>query len=376
MIIGILKETGNDNRVAILPGESIILKKMGIEVIVEHNAGAKAFATDDDYRSAGVVVADRKEVISKAAMLLSVNPPAESDLDTCCEGQVLCSVLNPVGNQTWIVKAREKGLTVLALDLIPRTTRAQSMDILSSMATVSGYKAVLEAASLLPRFFPMFMSAAGTIKPAKVLILGAGVAGLQALAIARKLGSVVEVFDVRSAVKEEVKSLGGRFVEVEGATEDASAGGYAVEQTEEFKKKQQELIQQRAIASDVVIATAQIPGRKAPLLINKETIYSMKPGSVIVDLAASTGGNCELTENGKTIIVNGISIVGKSDYPSEMPSDASKMFGNNIINLLKIMVDKQGNLVLNMQDDIINGTTAVHAREYNSQRIRQILNIK
>ena len=217
MIAGILKETGNDNRVAILPGESIILKKMGIEVIVEHDAGAKAYATDDDYRSAGVVVADRKEVISKAAMLLSVNPPAESDLDSCCEGQVLCSVLNPAGNQQWIEKAREKGLTVLALDLIPRTTRAQSMDILSSMATVSGYKAVLEAASLLPRFFPMFMSAAGTIKPAKVLILGAGVAGLQALAIARKLGSVVEVFDVRSAVKEEVKSLGGRFVEVDGA---------------------------------------------------------------------------------------------------------------------------------------------------------------
>ena len=376
MIAGILKETGNDNRVAILPGESIILKKMGIEVIVEHDAGAKAYATDDDYRSAGVVVADRKEVISKAAMLLSVNPPAESDLDSCCEGQVLCSVLNPAGNQQWIEKAREKGLTVLALDLIPRTTRAQSMDILSSMATVSGYKAVLEAASLLPRFFPMFMSAAGTIKPAKVLILGAGVAGLQALAIARKLGSVVEVFDVRSAVKEEVKSLGGRFVEVDGATEDASAGGYAVEQTEEFKMKQQELIQQRAIASDVVIATAQIPGRKAPILINKETVYSMKPGSVIIDLAASSGGNCELTENGKTIIINGINIVGKSDYPSEMSSDASKMFGNNIINLLKIMVDKQGNLVLNMQDDIINGTTAVHAREYISQRIRQILNIK
>jgi NAD(P) transhydrogenase subunit alpha len=376
MITGILKETGNDNRVAILPGECIILKKMGIEVIVEHDAGAKAFATDDDYRSAGVLVADRKDLISKAAMLLSVNPPAESDLDACTEGQVLCSVLNPVGNQTWIEKAREKGLTVLALDLVPRTTRAQSMDILSSMATVSGYKAVLEAASILPRFFPMFMSAAGTIKPAKVLILGAGVAGLQALAIARKLGSVVEVFDVRSAVKEEVKSLGGRFVEVEGATEDASAGGYAVEQTEDFKMKQQELIQKRAIASDVVIATAQIPGRKAPLLINKETVYSMKPGSVIIDLAASTGGNCELTENGKTIVINGINIVGKSDYPSEMPSDASKMFGNNIINLLKIMVDKEGNLVLNMQDDIINGTTAVHAREYISQRIRQMLNIK
>ncbi len=374
MLAGILKETGNEKRVAILPGEAITLKKMGIEVIVEHDAGLKAYASDDDYRSAGVKVESRNEIISKASLLLSVNPPSDGDLDSCSAGQVLCSVLNPVANKVWIEKARLKGLTVLALDMIPRTTRAQSMDILSSMATVSGYKAVLEAASLLPRFFPMFMSAAGTIKPAKVLILGAGVAGLQALAIARKLGSVVEVFDVRSAVKEEVKSLGGRFVEVEGAREDSSAGGYAVEQTEEFKIKQQALIQQRAIASDVVIATAQIPGRKAPLLINKETVYAMKPGSVIIDLAASTGGNCELTENGKSTIVNGVNIIGKSDYPSEMSSDASKMFGSNIINLLKIMVDKDGNLVLDMKDDIINGTTAVHANEYISQRIRQMLN--
>jgi NAD(P) transhydrogenase subunit alpha len=249
------------------------------------------------------------------------------------------------------------------------------MDILSSMATVSGYKAVLEAASLLPRFFPMFMSAAGTIKPSRVLVLGAGVAGLQALAIARKLGAVVEVFDVRSAVKEEVKSLGGKFVEVVGAKEDRAAGGYAVEQTEEFKRKQQELIQQRAIVSDVIIATAQIPGKKAPVLITKETINSMKPGSVIVDLAASTGGNCELTEYGKNLIINGVNILGKTDFPSDMPSDSSKMFGCNIINLLKIMVDKDSKLNLNLQDDIINGTTAVHGKEYISVRVKQLLNI-
>jgi NAD(P) transhydrogenase subunit alpha len=273
-------------------------------------------------------------------------------------------------------KARVNGLSVLALDLIPRTTRAQSMDILSSMATVSGYKAVLDAASMLPRFFPMFMSAAGTIKPSRVLILGAGVAGLQALAIARKLGAVVEVFDVRSAVKEEVKSLGGKFIEVAGAKEDVAAGGYAVEQTEEFKRKQQELIQQRAIAADVVIATAQIPGRKAPVLLLKETVHAMKPGSVIVDLATLSGGNCELTENGKNIVVNGVNIIGKSDYPSDMPSDASKMFGCNIINLLKIIVDKDAKFILNMQDEIINGTTAVHGKEYISQRVKQLLNIK
>jgi H+-translocating NAD(P) transhydrogenase subunit alpha len=376
MIIGILKEAGNDNRVAILPSEVVVLKKMGIEVLVEFHAGEHAYAADITYQTAGAQLAERKEVISKAEMLLSVNPPVEDDIKSFKDGQILCSVLNPVVNSTWLEKARIQGLSVLALDLVPRTTRAQSMDILSSMATVSGYKAVLEAASLLPRFFPMFMSAAGTIKPSRVLILGAGVAGLQAIAIARKLGARVEVFDVRSAAKEEVKSLGGKFIEVEGAKEDVEAGGYAVEQTEEFKRKQQELIQQRAIAADVVIATAQIPGRKAPVLLLKETVNSMKPGSVIVDLAASTGGNCELTENGKNIVINGVHIIGKSDYPSDMPTDASKMFGCNIINLLKIMVDKDANLFLNMQDDIINGTTATHHKEYISPRVKQILNIK
>jgi len=376
MIIGILKESGSENRVAILPAEVVALKKLGIDVLVENNAGERAFSTDNAYTEAGARIADRKQVISEAEMLLSVNPPVDDDINSFRDGQILCAVLNPVENRDWLEKARLHGLSSLALDLIPRTTRAQSMDILSSMATVSGYKAVLEAASLLPKFFPMFMSAAGTIKPSRVLILGAGVAGLQAIAIARKLGAVVEVFDVRSAVKEEVKSLGGKFIEVEGAKEDVAAGGYAVEQTEEFKRKQQELIQQRAIASDVVIATAQIPGKKAPVLLLKETVYSMKPGSVIVDLASSTGGNCELTENGKNIVVNGVNIIGKSDFPSEMSSDASKMFGCNIINLLKIMVDKDGRLNLNLQDDIINGTTAVHGREYISQRVKQMLNTK
>lgn len=375
MIIGILKESGSENRVAMLPGEISGLKKFGVEVIVEHKAGERAFISDKDYLACGTLLADRKDVISKAEMLFSVNPPLEDDINTFREGHILCSVLNPVENREWLEKARLRGLTVLALDLVPRTTRAQAMDILSSMATVSGYKAVLEAASLLPRFFPMFMSAAGTIKPSKVLILGAGVAGLQAIAIARKLGATVEVFDVRSAVKEEVKSLGGKFIEVVGAKEDAAAGGYAVEQSEDFKKKQQDLIQQRAIAADVVIATAQIPGKKAPLLIRKETVGAMKPGSVIIDLAASSGGNCELTQNGKTIISNEVRIVGKSDYPSEMPTDASKMFGSNIVNLLKIMIDKDGKLNLNMKDDIINGTTAVHNREFVSQRIKQMLNI-
>jgi NAD(P) transhydrogenase subunit alpha len=359
-----------------LPGEAASLKKLGVVVINEKEAGVNAFAFDEEYKSAGAAISPRKDILTQASVVLSVDHIPESDLSGCREGQVLCSVLNPVENAGWLEKARKQGLTVLALDLVPRTTRAQSMDILSSMATVSGYKAVLHAASLSPRFFPMFMSGAGTIKPSRVLILGAGVAGLQAIAIARKLGAVVEVFDVRSAVKEEVKSLGGKFIEVEGAKEDAAAGGYAVEQTEEFKKKQQDLIQQRAKAADVVITTAQIPGKKAPVLLLKETVNAMKPGSIIIDLAASTGGNCELTENGKTVVVNDVTIIGKSDYPSDMSTDASKMFGSNIINLLKIMIDKEGNLALNMQDEIINGTTAVHAGEHICQRVKQMLNIK
>lgn len=374
MTVGILREPETEKRVSILPGEVTGLKKLGNEILVEHSAGEKAFASDNDYISAGASIKERMEVIKESSFLVSISHVTAEELDHFTEGQVLCSIVNPVESREWIEKARTAGLTVLALDMVPRITRAQSMDVLSSMGTVAGYKAVLAAASILPKFFPMFMTAAGTVKPAKVLILGAGVAGLQALAVSRKLGAVVEVFDVRSAVREEVKSLGGKFIEVEGAKEDSSAGGYAVEQTEEFRKKQMELIQQRASAADVIIATAQIPGKKAPVLITGETLLKMKLGSVIIDIAASSGGNCELTENCKTVIFNGITIIGKSDFPSDMPSDASRMFGSNILNLIKILVDRNGNLVLDMKDEIINGTTIVHRREYVSQRVRQLLN--
>lgn len=376
MTIGILRESGAENRVAMLPPEVAALRKLGVEVIIEHDAGVRAFASDEEYIGAGALTGFRNEVIEKSAVLLSVNPLLEDDIKAFHEGQILCSVMNPSANGDWIEKARLRGLSLLALDMIPRTTRAQSMDILSSMATVAGYRAVVVAASMLPRFFPMFMSAAGTIKPSKVLILGAGVAGLQALATARKLGAVVEVFDVRSAVKEEVKSLGGKFIEVQGATEDKEAGGYAVEQTDEFKQRQQELIQQRAIVSDVIIATAQIPGRKAPVLVTEATVARMRPGSVIIDLAASSGGNCEVTKNGENIIVNGVYIAGKTDFSSEMSADASKMFGNNILNLMKILIGKDGIANLNLNDDILHGTTAVHAGKYISDRIKQVLNIK
>lgn len=376
MIAGILKESGGETRVALLPGETAAVIRLGLKVIVEEGAGTGAYATDEEYRSAGASVTSRKDVISGAALLFTVNPPVTDDISLFSEGQILFTVLDPVSNREWLERARNRGLTVLALDLVPRITRAQSMDILSSMATVAGYKAVLDAASMLPRFFPMFMSAAGTIKPARVLILGAGVAGLQAIAVARKLGAVVEVFDVRSAVKDEVRSLGGKFIEVEGAREDATAGGYAVEQTEEFRKKQQDLIQQRAAAADVIIATAQIPGRRAPVLVLKETVARMKPGSVIIDLAASSGGNCELTRDGKNVIEDGVTIVGRSDYPAFMSSDASRMFGNNLINLLRIMTDREGNVKPDPADEIVAGTTAVSGGEYRSPRVIQLLDIK
>ncbi len=376
MIAGILRETGGDLRVALLPGETVSLIKLGLKVMVENDAGEGAFASDDQYRAAGATAEPRSEVIRAADILLTVNPPLVDDINQFREGQMIFTVLDPVTNREWLEKARTRRLSVLALDLVPRITRAQSMDILSSMATVSGYKAVLEAAMLLPRFFPMFMSAAGTIRPARVLVLGAGVAGLQAIAMARKLGAVVEVFDVRSAVKDEVKSLGGKFIEIEGAREDAAAGGYAVEQNEEFRKKQQALIQERAVAADVIIATAQIPGRRAPVLVMKETVEMMKPGSVIIDLAASTGGNCELTENARTLVVNGVTIAGRSDYPSVMSSDASRMFGNNLVNLIRNMTDSEGNVKINLADEITAGTTAVHYGEYQSQRLKQMLDIK
>lgn len=375
MTVGILKETGSDNRVPLLPGEVLVLRKMKVRVMAESHAGEKAFAADADYISAGAEIAMRKDVIGESDICLSVNLPVSESPVAFSEGQIICSLLNPAENREWLEEARAKGLTILALDLIPRITRAQAMDVLSSMATVSGYKAVLDAASLLPRFFPMFMSASGTIKPAKVLILGAGVAGLQALAIARKLGAVVEVFDVRSAVRDEVRSLGGKFIEVEGAREDKTAGGYAVEQSDEFRQKQSRLIQQRAISSDVIICTAQIPGKRAPVLVTGESVMLMKPGSVIIDLAASTGGNCELTKYGKNIIINMVNIVGRTDYPSYMPTDSSRMFGNNIINLLKIIIGREGQITLNMDDEIIRGTVAVYKGNYVSARLKQILDI-
>jgi NAD(P) transhydrogenase subunit alpha len=374
MIIGLLKEGDPENRVALLPESVGTLTKMLVTVLVEQSAGVNAFASDADYESAGASIATRQDICSQADMLILINPPADADLPAFKEKTVLLAVLNPFFNANLIKSLAQKNITSFSLDVIPRTSRAQSMDILSSMATVSGYKAVLTAANSLPKFFPMFMTAAGTITPAKVLILGAGVAGLQAIATSRKLGAVVEVFDVRAAVKEEVVGLGGKFVEVEGAVDDKSAGGYAVEQSDEFKKKQAAAVHDHAIKSDVVICTAQIPGKRAPLLLKRETVEAMKPGSVIIDLAASTGGNCEVTKNSETIIHTGVKVIGNSFFPVDMPTDASKMFGKNVINFLKLMISPKGEFNLNWEDDIVKGTCVTHDHAIVHERVKAAIN--
>jgi H+-translocating NAD(P) transhydrogenase subunit alpha len=352
MTIGVLKEGKGENRVVLLPEHVVSLGKKEISVQVEKGAGDAAYTSDKSYIEAGATIQSRAGILKDADILFSIHPLTEA----IPKGKILISILNPLINKTLVGKLAKDGVTAYSLDMIPRSSRAQSVDVLSSMATVAGYKSVLLAAGALPKFFPMFMSASGTIKPSRVLILGAGVAGLQALATARKLGAIVEVFDVRSAVKEEVMSLGGKFVEVEGAKDEASAGGYAVEQTEEYKNKQAELIQQHAIKANVVITTAQIPGRDAPVLITKETVNSMQPGSVIVDLAASTGGNCELTKNDETFISGGVTIIGNSNLASTTPSDASKMLGNNYLNFLNMMINDEGKVNLDVEDEIVQLT--------------------
>jgi len=373
MIIGVLKEQLPEQRVALLPEALSRFTDTTVDVWIEQGAGINAKSEDESYSQAGATIHLRKEILSKADLLLMANPPSNEDISALNEGQVVVGTFNPLSNLELVESFRKEKLCVFSLDAVPRISRAQAMDVLSSMATVAGYRAILDAALHLPTFFPMFMSAAGTIKPAKVLILGAGVAGLQAIATARKLGAVVEAFDVRSAVKEEVESLGAKFVEVEGAKEDQAAGGYAVEQTEEFKQRQSQLIQDHALKSDVVICTAQIPGRTAPVLIKKETVKDMKTGSVIVDLAASSGGNCELTQNDKSIQVHGITIIGNSNYPSGMPVDASRMYGKNLLNFLKLLITEEGELNLDFEDEIIKGACITHDGEIVNERLKSLL---
>lgn len=373
MTIGVLREGGKENRVALLPEHIPSLVKKQATVLIESDAGASSCASNVEYVDAGAAIQTREYILENSDIVLKINPPGEDEIP---EGKILVSILSPLSNTGLVKKLAKSNVTAFSLDMTPRTTRAQAVDILSSMATIAGYKAVLVAASKLPSFFPMFMSASGTIRPSKVLILGAGVAGLQSLATSKKLGAVVEVFDVRRAVKEEVESLGGKFIEVEGAKDDASAGGYAVEQSEDYKKKQAELIHNHAIQSNVVICTAQIPGKKAPLLIPKTTVDAMLPGSVIIDMAAGSGGNCELTKKDETVIYNRVRIIGNSDYPSKMPVDASKMLGKNYINFLDLMIDDEGKLNLDFEDEILAGTCMTRDGEIQNERVKEIISFE
>lgn len=370
MITGVLLEPAPERRVSLLPEQVETLTKKNITVLVETDAGNQAGATDAAYTQKGASVVSRSEILQQSDLILSIHPLSDHDLSLIKPNAVLMGVYQPLYKYTTIKQWANKGVSTFSLDMMPRTTRAQSMDVLSSQANIAGYKAVLVAATTYPKYFPMLMTAAGSVAPAKVLILGAGVAGLQAVATARRLGAVVEVFDTRPAVKEEVMSLGAKFIEVEGAADASKAGGYAVEQTEEYKQKQQQRIAEAAAKADVIITTAQIPGKPAPLLITEEMLQSMRPGSVVVDLAAATGGNTAKTVNDQTIQYNGISIIGDSNLASSVPADASKMYGKNVLNFLALIITKTGELNLNFEDDIVKGTCITHNGELVNERVK------
>lgn len=373
MITGVLLEPAPERRVSLLPEQAETLVKKNIQVLVETHAGKQAGAIDDAYRQKGAAITARTEILQQADLILSIHPLTEHDLTLVKPNVVLMGVYQPLYKFTVMQQWAGKGLSVFSLDMIPRTTRAQSMDVLSSQANIAGYKAVLQAAAIYPRYFPMLMTAAGSVAPAKVLILGAGVAGLQAVATARRLGAVVEVFDTRPAVKEEVMSLGAKFVEVEGAADTSKAGGYAVEQTEEYKQKQQQRIAEAAAKADVIITTAQIPGKTAPLLITEPMLQSMRPGSVVIDLAAATGGNTAKTVNEQTVQYNGITIVGDSNLASSVPADASKMYGKNVLNFLALIITKTGDINLDFEDDIVKGTCIAHNGQVVNERVKSLL---
>lgn len=362
MTIGVLKEPGYETRVSLLPEAVATLTKKAITVLVEKDAGKKAFSSDTDYEKAGAQTKSRNEVFSSSDIILSIQQPDQSEISNL-NSKIIVGVYQPLYHAQTMKEWAAAGITSFSLDMLPRTTRAQAMDVLSSQANIAGYKAVLTAAAMYPRYFPMFMTAAGTIAPAKMLILGAGVAGLQAIATARRLGAVVEVFDTRPAVKEEVMSLGAKFIEVEGAADASKAGGYAVEQTDEYKQKQQQRIAESVAKADIVITTAQIPGKKAPVLITENMLQAMRSGSVVIDLAAATGGNTPVTKNNETVVYNGVSIIGNSALSSTVPSDASKMYGKNILNFLQLIIDKEGKLNLNWNDDLVKGSCITHAGE-------------
>jgi NAD(P) transhydrogenase subunit alpha len=372
MTIGVLKEPGFETRVSLIAETIGPLIKKGVQVLVEQDAGKKSWCTNEDYEKAGAKVSSSADILSQCDIILRIHPPEAAQLNGG-KPKIFIGVFQPLYNTDAVKEFKSNNCTVFSLDMLPRTTRAQSMDVLSSQANIAGYKAVVLAADSYPRYFPMFMTAAGSIAPAKALILGAGVAGLQAIATARRLGAVVEVFDTRPAVKEEVMSLGGKFIEVEGAADASKAGGYAVEQTEEYQQKQQQRIAEAITKADIVITTAQIPGKKAPILITNAMLDKMRQGSVVIDLAAATGGNTEVTKNNESVQYKGVTIIGNSSLQSTMPYDASKLYGKNVVNFLQLLMDKEGKLNLNWEDDLVKGSCITHNGEVLHERVRSLV---
>lgn len=383
MIVGVLKETyPGEHRVALVPAVLPSLKKGGMDVIVESKAGEQAGYPDSAYiEKGGTIASSRAQVFEKAdcivqVRLLGANPTeGQADLAGFRKGQMLIGMAEALTAPQSVQDLASREVTTFALELMPRITRAQSMDILSSMGTVAGYKAVLIAASSLPKMFPMLMTAAGTVTPAKALIIGAGVAGLQAISVAKRLGAAVEAYDIRPAVKEQILSLGAKFVELPletGAAEDK--GGYAKAQDETFYKKQRELLGKVIAGSDVVISTAAVPGKKAPILITADMVGAMAPGSVIVDLAAERGGNCELTKPGHTIVVDGVTIHGPENLASTVPFHASQMYAKNVATFLLHLV-KKGEIQLDMNDEITKETMMTRNGEVVQPRIREVLGL-
>ncbi len=378
MQITVLKETDpNESRVALVPESVKKLVAMNVSVALESGAGLPATVNDSDYEAAGASISsDRAALLAATDILLAVNRPADSDLGGLKSGAIVIAFLRPLDEPQKMQLLLERGLTAFAIELIPRSTRAQSMDGLSSMATIVGYKAVLIAAEQMPRMFPMLTTAAGTVPPAKVLVLGAGVAGLQAIATARRLGAIVEGFDVRAAAGEAVRSLGAKFLEIDmGGIQAEDAGGYAREVTEEVMERSRALIARQAIQTDCIITSAQVPGKRAPILVTEQAVTGMKRGSVVIDLAGSTGGNCTLTRPGEVVEVNGVRIMAPLNLAATVPLHASQLYSRNLTSFLSILI-KEGQPNLDFSDDIIGPACAVHQGQAVEPRLKAALAVK
>jgi NAD(P) transhydrogenase subunit alpha len=384
VIIGIPSEIKpGEERVAMSPANVQSLTDKSVQVLFQTNAGSAAGYPNAEYTAAGATLTDdRAEIFAKADIVLQVqsfgsnNDNSASDLASLRKGQLVIGMMDPLAAPQAAQAVADKGASAIALELVPRISRAQSMDVLSSMATLSGYQAVLMGASAAQRIFPMLMTAAGTLQPARVLIMGVGVAGLQACATAKRLGGIVEAYDVRPAAREQIISVGAKPIELDLDTDESEgAGGYAKEQGEDFLRRQRELMTAVVAEQDIIITTAAIPGAKSPILVTEDMVKAMKPGSVIVDLAAERGGNCDLTEQGKTVIAHGVTILGPENVPSELAYHASQMYGKNMQTLLELILDDQGNLNLDFNDEIIAGTVVAHNGEVPHPYMRKLLHL-